>query len=110
MEDSMFRIAAVLLFTTAGSSAWAGCVNYSETALLGELPRVELCLAGKCEQTTAEFSCGNAVGAQFGYTNGLRVYFESGGIIRALKNFEPVDYANLTCREIDEGACFPVGR
>ena len=105
MGGNMFRCALLLSMLT--SPAWAGCENYAETALLGELPRVEVCFAGKCEQTTAEFVCANAFGAQYGYTNGFRIYFEEGGNVRALKNFSPVDYKQVTCREIDQGACFP---
>jgi len=101
----MFRYAVLL--SMLASPAWAGCENYSETAILGELPRVEMCLDGKCAPTTAEFICANGYGAQYGYSNGVRIYFEVGGATRAFKNHVPIDHDKITCKEIDTGACFP---
>jgi len=103
----MFRLIAAAAFALMTAPAWAGCSNFTDGSLKTAAPRAEICIGDACESTAADFQCGNASGAQYGYANGLRVSFGEGDAVSASMNKVPVDYAKITCRDIDEGACFP---
>jgi len=107
MEDQMFRALAVVLLSTLASPVWAGCDNFVDGSLKTKPPRAEICIGGSCELTTADFQCANISGAQYGYANGFRIDFAADGTAVARKDKQIVDANAVTCKEVDEFACFP---
>jgi hypothetical protein len=103
----MTKIGMALLALMWTGSAWAGCSNWAEDAdFLGAAPRANVCISGACEETTLDYNCGNATGAQWGYKNGLKVETSADGFAVAFKDDHEVALGRVDCAAIDEGACF----
>lgn len=54
--------------------ALAACANYEGQ---DDAPAVLFCESGSCAEATLSFECGNAFGAQIGYSNGLSINCEA---------------------------------
>jgi hypothetical protein len=68
----MIRLIATTLFMSLiwVVPALAACANYEGRE---DAPAVLLCEGGTCMEATLSYECGNAFGAQFGYSNGLSI-------------------------------------
>lgn len=114
----MFRILLVAVALTTPSSVYAACANYTDGSMKAPAPKVTLCVLGKCEKTTLEYSCGNVHGAQVGYANGWRVEIvapregqsEAEQDVKVYKILRHEDYDKITCKSADHDACvgFPL--
>jgi hypothetical protein len=103
----MTKVGVAVLAVMWAGTAWAGCSNWAEDSdLLGPAPRAKICIAGSCEETTVDYNCGNAFGAQWGYHNGLTIEASADGTSVAYKSEHEIDLRRITCTEIDEGSCF----
>lgn len=102
----MMRIGVALLALTLTGTAWAGCSNYVDGSTDGAAPRAKMCIAGFCEETAQEYSCGNVSTAQWGYLNGLTINVMADGTVAAAMNGFEIDVSRIKCTEIDEGSCF----
>ncbi|PWE56758.1 hypothetical protein DEM27_10370 [Metarhizobium album] len=116
----MRLIATSLLVLVAVQGAWAGCGNYTDGSLDEPAPMVIICFDGKCEDAKMEFECGNAHGAQIGYSGGWRVEYatkepapgqteysdDTESIVS--RNGVKVDETKVSCKPITKDACrFP---
>jgi len=107
------RIAiAATAFSLTLSSAWAGCSNYTDGSLATPAPRVSMCIDGACEDTTVDFECGNATGAQIGYANGLRIEYSEGAapVVYRVHVYAPKEIAKMTCEPAENCAGFPLSQ
>ena len=93
MKLATLLVSAVLLVPSA---AWAGCWAVAEHPDTPTPPIVMLCYDGQCEASEVEFSCGNAYGAQMGYTNGWHFSVSDAGTEVTYKG-EPRDPKKLSC-------------
>jgi len=101
----MFRYAVLL--SMLASPAWARCFEYTlENSLVSPAPRATICYQGECHDTELRVECGAAGGFTRAYRDGTDIQYD-GEKWNAYFNDAVVDYAKLSCKEIDTGACFP---
>lgn len=91
-QIALFAAVAALAFA---SQARAGCSEYTDTATA---PPVTVCIDGKCQDTTVEYSCGNATSFYIGYATGLHIRDTIDGQVSILLNGKPVDPDSLSCK------------
>ncbi len=108
----MLRLLTAAFLLTA-SQAWATCWE-AETPSSG--PRAEICYKGDCLETTLATECGSFENSYYVYSgNVVSVGFKNSGNQKpqdwtasaSFRDNENADYSSLTCRAIDDGACFP---
>jgi hypothetical protein len=103
----MTRIGVAVLALMWAGTAWAGCSNWLEDEdLLGPPPHAKLCVGGACEETTLDYSCGNAFGAQWGYRNGVKIDIKAGGATSASRHGHKIAIDRIKCTATDGDACF----
>ena len=73
--------------------ALAACANYEGQ---DDAPAVLFCESGSCVEATLSFECGNAFGAQIGYSNGLSINCEA-------QNGASVCATTLNGRQVGKG-------
>ncbi len=101
-----FGLASLFIMSTG--SAYAGCWVPAEHPDQ-PTPHVNLCYAGKCEDTALKFSCSNAHGGQTGYVNGWHIEIKDDPRSIVVSRFGKIkDPKKLTCtgESVDRGCWF----
>lgn len=107
----MRLLLAAFILAASATFAEAGCSNYLDGSMGDSpVPKVTICFKGKCEETTQDYSCGNANSAQYGYHNGWIVNTNRDGTVDVYRRV-PVkrsDFKSITCKSDSDGCFVPL--
>lgn len=100
--------AAVLMLSAA--PAFAGCWSTEGKPVDPNEPKVVICYAGECGETTPSYMCGNATSARYGFADGWAFELtEMGDWARTPSGQEITNLAAISCySSTDDNSCPPI--